>query len=330
MATDTGSSYSRPSPLRRGTTWLAIVAVILIALMVGAYFYYGSAETGSPSTFDFPGSFSTGRLASTASTSATTTLPPDQVTVESAVINSGTLAMRVLNGGPSETSSLTLTGLCMPGFTVCYDYKGMAGAYYHIVFALPAKRTFVANLTGVCTMPIPSCRAYYPVFGSLYYVQVTFGFTDGQTVLVPVTVKCNSTWARFPTAITNVTLPVLTTFPKNLTGVFSVTVTVNSSLTSFCKTACVGFSTILDGYLKPSNGFSGILVSNSSVTCGGNSTFDCTVPITTIYKFSTVLSGITSGRIYAVVVRDTTNIVKPPGLPTRSRPVSFALWVDGT
>ena len=330
MATDTGSSYSRPSRMRGGTTWLAILAVVLIALMVGAYFYYSTEGSGGPGTFDFPASFSTSRVVSTAPTTTTNTLPPDQVAVESAVIRNGTLALKVMNKGPSSTSSLTLTGLCTPGFLTCYDYRGMAGAYRRIVFVLPAKKTFMENLTGVCTMPIPGCLSYNPVSGTSYYLQVQFGFVDGQYVTVPVAVKCNSTWARYPTAITNVTLPVLSTFSNNLTGVFSVTVTVNSSLTSLCKTACVGFSTVLDGYLKPSNGFSGALLTNSSIACGGNSSFDCSMPLTATVKFSTVLTGIDSGPFYAVVVHDTTNIVKPLGLPNRSRPVSFALWVQGT
>jgi len=330
MATEPGSGYYRTSIWRGGTTWLAIAAVVLIALLVGAYFYYSTNSGTGPNTFDFPASFSTSRLASTVSTTATAPAVPDQVVVQSAVVSNGTLALQVQNKGPSATSALTITSLCTPGFLTCYDYKGMEGAYYRIVFDLPAKRTFLANLTGVCMMPIPSCRGYYPVFGSSYYLQVRFSFADGQSATVPVAVRCNSTWSRYPTAISNVSLPVLTTFPKNLSGLFSVTVTVNSSLTDLCTKDCVGFTTILDGYLKPGNGFSGTILTNNTITCGGNSTFDCTVPLTANVRFSTVLYGVSSGPYYAIIVRDTTNIVKPPGLPTRAHAASFALWVQGT
>jgi len=329
MATDTGGGYYRTSVWRAGTTWLAIAAVGLVVVAVGAYYYLNTTGTGNEDTFNFPASFSTSKLVPT-TTVTTSSVPTDTVLVQSAVISNGTLALKVQNKGPSATNSLTVVGLCTPGFLICYDYKGMAGSYYHIVFVLPAKRTFVANLTGVCTMPIPSCRSYNPIFGTSYYLQVKFGFADGGSSTLPVSVKSNSTWARFPTAITNVTLPELNTFSGNLSGQFSVTVTVNDSLTGLCTKACVGFNTYLDGYLKPSNGFSGILLTNNTITCGGNSTIDCTVPLTATVKFSTVLTGISSGPYYAVIVRDTTNIVKPAGQPTRSHPASFAMWVQGT
>ena len=308
---------------------MAVAALVLILVIASVYLYYNPSGRGGQNTFSFPTSSTTTK--STSTTSSTSHPPPDQATVDSAVINNGTLSMHVLNKGPGTTSSLTVMSLCTPAFRTCYDYKGMAGAYTRIVFVLPPKRSFVANMTGVCTMPIPSCHAYYPVAGSNYYLQVKFSYADGQSVLVPIIAMANSTWSRYPTAILNVSDPSLMTFSENLSGIMSVSVTVNSSLTDFCFRDCVGFTAQLDGYLKPSNGFSGILLTNKTIRCGGNSTFDCTVPLTATLRFYTVLTGIIPGPYYAIIVRDTTDIATPPHLPNYHRhPSAFALWVLGT
>ena len=323
---------SGPPPSRLGSggsTRVAVAALVLILAIVALYLFY-NPNSGNQGSITFP-SLSSSTTRSSSSSSTTTPPPPDVISVDSAVMANGTLALHITNKGPSSTSTLTITDICTPKFKVCYDYKGMAGAYFHTTFILPAKKAFLANLTGVCTMPIPSCRSYLPVADFDYYLQVQFAFQDGQNVVVPVTVKANSTWSKNPTAITNITAPTLVTFSKNLSGAFGVTVILNDSLVDYCVNECVGFNAQLDGYLKPSNGFSGVLLTNSTVRCGGNATFDCSSPLTATVIFSTVLSPIISGPYYAVIIRDVTLIPKPAGLPDYVRGAStFAVWVQGT
>jgi hypothetical protein len=249
--------------------------------------------------------------------------------------------MKVHNLGPNTTKLLTVADLCTPKFQVCYNYKTMAGAYFAMTFALPAKKTFMANLTGVCVIPIPSCKSYLPTANMTYYFQVKFSFVDGSTALVPVSAKANNTWTKYLTAIMGISSPSLIVFPANLTGSLSVTLALNDSL------PYASFSTWLDGYLKPSSAYSGKLLINETGCMGSlpeanftsdghhlsvNFTGDCSQPITVTVSFTTVLTGISSGPYYALVVRDTTDIDKPAGYPDNDpgHYTTFALWVQGS
>jgi hypothetical protein len=246
--------------------------------------------------------------------------------------------MEVHNLGPSATNLLTVMGVCSPGFQTCYNYKSLAGAYLQETFVLPAERTFMANLSGVCTIPISGCKSYLPVANMSYYLQVKFGFADGTSVLVLVSAVANDTWSPRLTAILSIASPSLVVAQANLTGLLNVTVTLNDSL------PYASWTTLLDGYLKPSNAFSGIMLTNSTGCLGGgtgnftsdghalaaNFTGDCSQPQLVAVGFGTVLTGIAPGPYYALVVRDTTDIDKPAGYPDNDPGTytQFALWVQ--
>jgi len=313
---------------------------VLLELIAAVYLYSNPVSGASQNPFIVQTPTTT---TSTTSTSKTTTHHiADQIAVESAIIVNDTLMMKVHNLGPSTTNLLTVTGVCTPGFQTCYDYKRLAGAYYKTTFVLPAARTFNANLSGVCTIAIPNCRIYLPVANVTYYLQVKFSFADGTSVPKSVSAMANNTWSGYPTAIIGVTSPSLEIVPKNLTGLLNVTLAVNDSL------PYASWTTLLDGYNKPSNAFSGTILSNETgctsssaapgqgyriPPSGYNYTTDCSQgTFTVLTGFSTVLTGITSTPYYSLVIRDTTDIDNATGLPdcdASARCSSFALWLQG-
>lgn len=338
--------------------WLALGLVALLEFSAIFYIYHVPAPSLTPGYLP-PSTVKTKSSSTTTTTTTTTTHPlSDHIAVKSAVISNDTLRMVVHNSGPSATQQLTITSVCTPKFQTCYDYKKLAGKYYQILFVLPAGRNFMVNLTGVCTVPISSgpspyrCMSYYPVANMSYYLQVKFSFADGVSVQVPVSAKANNTWTPYPTAITGI-WPSLTIVPKNLTGMLNVTLAVNDSI------PWGSFTTQLDQYRKPSNPFSGIVLSNKTGCMnsafdpdnftddghrgpGINYTADCTEPVLVSVGFTTVLTGIAPGTLYLLVVRDTTDIDKADAqhisdtYPNLDWPygkyhadVNFALWIQG-
>jgi hypothetical protein len=305
---------------------LAVGWIVVLEVIAAIYLYTGPAGEGQ-----IPITFPTSTPANTSSSSSTvksTTHPPaDQVKVVNATIDSDTLRMVVTNLGPSTTQTLAVTGICTPGpvkSQVCYAYRSMAGASYQETFVLPPKKSFLANLSGVCVIAISSCKTYLPVANSTYYLQITFSYADGTAVLVPVSATATNTWSKYPTAITDLTLASLKIVSANLTGLLNVTVGVNSSL------PFATFTTKLDGYFKPSNAFSGTILTNDT-GCGGTFSSDCSQPVIVLARFYTVLTGITPGPWYSVVVRDTTDIDnKTGGFPDNDvHSSTFAIWVLG-
>jgi hypothetical protein len=321
--------------------YVAVAWIVLLELIAAVYLYANPVAGQSQNQFFIQTSTTT---TTTSTTKPTTTHPPsDSIKVESAVIANGTLMMDVHNLGPSTTKLLTVTEVCTPRFQTCYDYRKLSGSYYQITFVLPAERTFVANLSGVCTIAISGCKNYLPVANMTYYLQVKFTFVDGVSIVVPVSAMANDTWDQFPTAVLGISFPSLLIVPANLTGMLNYTIDVNDSL------PYASWTTQLDGYMKPSNAFSGVILSNktgctsSSASPGQgyrlpkgayNYTDDCsagTFPI--LVGFSTVLTGITSTSYYSLVIRDTTDIDNATGhFPNcGSGPCSnFALWIQGS
>jgi len=246
--------------------------------------------------------------------------------------------MEVHNLGPSTTELLSVRNVCSPGFQTCYDYGKLAGSYFHETFVLPPGKTFKASISRVCVIAITSCKSYLPVANNTYYLQVLFKFADGGSVLVPVSAMANNTWSQYPTAIMGIGPPSLRIVPSNLTGLLNFTVTVNDSL------PYGSFTTVLDGYMKPSNAFSGKILANDTgcgseegTTGGNNQTFtaDCSEPVPVTVNFSTVLTAITSGRYYSLVVRDTTdidnrNMTGAPNNDVGHHYTWFALWLQSS
>jgi hypothetical protein len=288
------------------------------------------------------------KTATTSTSTVTTQKPADHISVSPAVINNGTLMMTVKNSGPSTTQLLTVTDVCTPGFKACYDYNKLAGSYYTTTFVLPAAKTFVANLTGVCTMALPKCKAYLPIANATYFLTIKFDFADGSSVTVPVSAKANNTWSPHNTAVTGV-WPSMTVVPANFTVRLNVTLAVNQS------TPWGSFNTLLEGSSATSKGYTLPILSNQT-GCenadvmgtenfsgdghrGGplvNYTGDCTVPLMILLNATTVMTGITPGAYYALVVRDVTDIDQPPGYPNFDGPShtfawwsSYALWIQG-
>ncbi len=349
MKTDGGNEWTYSRPRKRGNGIYVVVALVVTLELIAVLYLYAFPSGGATGQVTFPTSASTGATATgsagTASTSKATTTttthpPPDVIKVPSASISNDSLYMAVHNLGPNATTLLSVTGVCTPKFQACYDYKALAGSYLHETFVLPAGQTFNASLSRVCTIAISSCKSYLPVANATYYLQVTFTFSDGSTVLVHVSATANNTWSPYPTAILGITSPSLTVAPANLTGLFNVTVDLNDSL------PYASLATKLDGYLKPSNAFSGTILTNSTGCLGSGTgnftvdgrplnvsfTADCSQPLTVAVSFSTVLTGITPGPYYSVAIRDTTDIDKPAGNPDYDAHSAFyfAVWVLGT
>lgn len=320
MKTNGGNSQRRVNPKLLAVGW-----IVLLEVVAAVYLYTGSAGGQGQTLFTFPTTTPSSSSSASTSGSSTTHPPLDVVKVESAAIVDDTLMMKVHNLGPSTTNLLTVSNICTPAPQVCYNYRTMAGSYFQEIFVLPPKKIFMANLTGVCVVAISSCKTYFPVANVTYYLQVKFGFVDGTTVLVSVSAMANNTWSKYPSAVTGISSSSLKVVPANLTGILNVTVDVNSSL------PFATFRTKLDGYLKPSSAFSGTILTNDT-GCGGTISSDCSAPVTVISRFYTVLTGITPGPWYAVVVRDTTDIDnKTGGFPDADvHPSSFAIWVKGT
>jgi hypothetical protein len=320
MKTNGGNSQRRVNPKLLAVGW-----IVLLEVVAAIYLYTGSAGGQGETLFTFPTTSTPGSSSSGSSSSSTTHPPTDVVKVESAAIVDDTLMMKVHNLGPSTTNLLTVISICTPAPQVCYNYRTMAGSYFQETFVLPPKRIFMANLTGVCTIAISSCKTYFPVANETYYLEVKFSLIDGTTVTVPVSATANNTWSKYPSAVTGIGSSSLKVVPANLTGMLNVTVNVNSSL------PYASFTTKLDGYLKPSSAFSGTILTNDT-GCGGAFSSDCSAPVTVISRFYTVLTGIIPGPWYAVVVRDTTDIDnKTGGFPDADvHPSSFAIWVRGT
>ena len=338
---------------RRGVTAkvVAVVLIVILEFSAAIYLYMNPVSGESVNPFVLPTSSPTTTTSTSVST-VTTHTSADHITVKSAVIRNDTLMMTVKNVGPSATQLLTVTSVCTPGFKVCYDYKKLAGAYYSTTFVLPAGRTFMANLTGVCMVPISSgpsplkCKSYLPVANMSYYLQVKFNFADGASIQVPVSAKANGTWSPHITAITEI-WPSLTIIPRNLTGMLNVTIGVNDSI------PWGSFTVSLEGYAKPKNPFSATILSNetgcmntaidaSNFTGDGhrgplvNYTADCSEPFQVLTSFTTVMTAIAPGTTYLLVVRDTTDIDGPHGYPNYDGPShtfvwtsNFALWIQG-
>jgi hypothetical protein len=326
--------------------YVAVAWIVLLELIAAVYLYDNPAAGQSQNPFVIPTSTTTKHTSTTTTSSTTTTTHPpvDHIAVESAMISNDTLSMKVKNEGPSATDLLTVTELCSPRFKTCYNYKSLAGAYYKVTFVLPADRTFVANLSGVCVIAIPSCKFYLPVANATYYLQVKFSFADGTSVVVPVSAMANNTWSKYYTAIMGIS-PSLEVIPANLTGVLNVTVTVNGTL------PYASFTTLLRGHTESSNSFSATILTNATgCTVAGlvpednytiplrgyNYTTDCSQgTVEVLVTFSTVLTGIAAGPYYLLAVHDTTDIDRPLGYPNCDPPgnptygcSSFALWVQ--
>jgi len=289
----------------------------MLELIAAVYLYANPVGGQSQNPFIISTSSST----TTTTTRPTSTTHHDKLTVESAIIFNDTLSLQVQNQGPSEAQSLKILNICTPGFLACYDYKKEAGIYYSGKFFLPSGKTFIDNLTGVCFMPIYGCKSYLPVGNATYSFIISFGYTDGASVVVPITALANNTWSMRPTAILGVSAS-LTIYPDNLTGLLNATVTANGSL------PYDSWRTLLNGYLKPGSLPSGRILTNST-GCGRNYTGDCSGPVNVLQRFYTVTTGAIPGVYYAVIVRDTTDIDNMTGAPDfDSGPAwAFALWV---
>ncbi len=324
------------SPKRRVSAKLIAVAWILFLELLVATYVYTSASGGPSTPLTFSTSTTTTTATATASSTTTAAKPTDKISVKSAVINNDTLTLDVRNSGPNATELLTITSICTPKFAICYAYSSVGGSDYKTTFVLPAKKAFLANLTGICFMPIPSCKRYIPIANATYYYQIAFKFSDNSTVTVPVSAKDNTTWAPYPTAILGINQTSLSIVPVNLTGVLNVTVGLNDSL------PYSSWETILEGYMKPGDKFSGAVLTNDT-GCEGSATGNftvpngaynytamCAAPVQVSENFTTVLTGVNVGTYYAVVVRDTTAISSPAGLPDASRYpyFAFAEWVE--
>lgn len=307
-----------------GVKYVAVAWIVLLEVFAGVYLYANPVSGASQNPFIILTSTTT---TSTSTKSTTPPPPPDRILVKSAIIENDTLMMKVDNEGPSSTESLTIMGVCTPGFQTCYGYKKLAGSSYSRTFILPAARTFLANMSGVCTIAIKGCSAYLPVANATYYLQVSFSFADGSSVVVPVAAMANDTWSRYLTAIMGVS-PLLTVFPKNLTGVLNATVDVNST------ELYASWTTSLEGHTSSSYAYGGTILTNKT-GCWGTFVADCSAPVPVIMNFTTVLTGITAGSYYSVVVHDTTvlpNNATESGYPDYHYYPTFyfALWVQCT
>jgi hypothetical protein len=334
------------SPKRRVSAKLvAVVWILFLELLVATYVYTTAAGGQSQTAITFPTTSTktttTSTTSKTSTTTTTTSKISDKITVVAASIANDTLSMLVHNLGPSSTELLTLESLCTPKFQTCYGYAAMARSAYKSTFVLPAKKSFLDNLTGICVIAIPSCKGYLPINGSTYYYEVQFTFADGSNVVVPVTAEANNTWSPYPTAILGIGSAALPIYSSNLTATLSATITANDSL------PYASWTTSLDGYTKAGSAFSGPILTNEtgcegspvapvstfSVPRGAlNFTASCSSPVGVVMGFTSVLTGIAPGPYFAVVVRDTTDIDRPSGLPNYDAYpyFAFAEWVQAT
>ena len=281
-----------PKPNGNRIKWMSVALVAILEVSAVAYIYaYRPTYTGP--TYVPP---ATTRSTTTSKTTSTTLAPkPNVLIVGSSLIENDTLMMDVLNKGPSTTKDVVVTAICAPGFVNCVDYKKAAGKYYLSTFVLPVNREFLANLTGICFVPITSCVRYYPVATSSYYLNLRFDFVSGKSVSVPLTVLANNTWAK-RTSITNLTASV-TAFTGNLTGRLGAAITVNESVFG------VNYTTTVNTFKSLNLGYRNTLVSNRT-GCGGDLFVDCSTPVLVNQTFTTVLTGIYPGANVLVIVHD--------------------------
>ncbi|MGD0476598.1 MAG: hypothetical protein ABSB29_00335 [Nitrososphaerales archaeon] len=312
---------------RRGVTVkvAAVVLIVLLEVTAVLYLYMNPVQGESQNPFVIPTSTTTKSTTTSSTTTKVTTHPPaDRVAVESALISNDTLTMEVRNLGPSTTQLISVRAVCSPGFQTCYDYRRLAGGYYQTRFVLPAGNTFKENMSRICVIAIINCKNYLPVANNTYYFQIRFKFADGASATVPVSAMANNTWSRYPTAIMSIPLSSLRIVPRNLTGMLNVTLTINDSLP-----AAATFTTLLYGYLKPSNAISGRILNNDT-GCGSGFAADCSQNVSVIVNFYTVLTGIAPNHYFSLVVRDTTDIDNATGAPNNDighHTTWFALWL---
>ncbi len=282
--------------------WVAVGIIALLEISAMFYLYISPATGESQNPFVIPTSTTT---TTTTSVSLTTIRKPvDHLTVNGTGIVNDTVMLAVHNIGPSPTKAMAITKVCTPGFVQCFDYKRMAGAYYNTTFVLPAGGNFRANLTRVCVIAIYRCAKFLPVANQTYYLQLKFNFADGASVTDSVSVMNNNeTWS--PTTFSkNATFysAVQTPGPTQLlllhfnqstpyNGLVNSTVYLNSTATN------ATFSLQLYGYRPGAlGGFTRVLLTNKT-TCTS-----CSSPIPVAIPFYSVLTAVSAGSTYAVVV----------------------------
>lgn len=299
------------APRRAGSgnlTKLAAVAFVLILMAAAILYFYPSltaASSGPGITFTFPPT----TTKSTTKTTGSTSSNQHTIQLQSALIFNDTLSMRIKNTGTDWTQSLTVAGICLPGFKGCYSYA--SGKAITKAFFLAPQGSYVENITGVCVVPVTNCNYYYPVVNFTYYFQVNFKFESGATTSLAVIAMANNTYPYY-SAVSDLQYQ-LTTFPKNGSGALNVNIIMNSSLdhATFIGTL----------FTRATTGALTVQLLSNKTACGSTLAIDCSSGnLTLTDRFSSVTTGIGtpySPLPYLLVVRDL----------TVRRLTYFAVWV---
>lgn len=335
---DVGRDSSSPRKRRVPGIRVLIILLVLVLEIFAALYIYSTTSGGAQGPVIFPSM--TTSSGGTTTTATTRTVVPDKISVKSATIENDTLMLEVHNSGPNETTLLTISSICTPGFKSCYSYQALSGSLYQSTFVLPAGKTFPENLTKVCTAAIAKCGNYLPSANSTYYMQINFTFADHSVVTVPVSAFANDTWSSRLTGVTGAGSQTLGINESNLFGELNVTVLANDSL------PYASWETRLNLFSSPTTGFAQTVATNSTGCAGSppsgvifksggkllNVTYtaDCSQPLVVEVPLTSVQTGITVGSYYLVAVCDTTHISSPKGYPDNSPSSNdcFALWVQ--
>jgi hypothetical protein len=297
---------------RRNLKLLAIGLAVLVEMSAAYYLFTAPASAGTGPDFRFL--LTTSTTKHTSKVVITSTAPPPQLLIQNVLLVNDSLRLDLKNTGLISTRNVSIVGVCTPGFTACGTYQGLSGSTLTKTFILPGGGEYWMNFTGVCVMPLAVCHRYLPTAGGLYYFRVAVGFVGGRTSTVSLAVKGNNT---FPLKAAFQGMdPKLTVYSKNLSGVLSIGVLVNSSLNH------ASFASTLLG--RDSKGmFTARLIQNRT-SCGVNLAVDCGQGYVNITnKFSTVLTGITTQFFpgpYILTVQDLTKATQP----------FFAEWITPT
>jgi hypothetical protein len=305
-------------PIGRGIRlkWLAVG--FIAAIEIGAfaflvvpslsptanYYHYYPTTSGTASTS------ATTTLKKTTNTKAASAVPSIEIT--SATITGGTLRLAIKNVGAVSTASLTLFGICTPGFANCYNYTTIGGPKPEHVFVLAPKRSYVEYLPGVCVAPEMACTNYHPVANFTYYLVVRFTALSGKSVYLAVATKATDT-SPTSTAVQGVvySFPV---FSKNSSGSLTAYIKINPSASK------AAFSGTL--YTQRQGGVFTLALLSKIAGCGGAYPVACsTGNVTMSMKFSTVTAGVATPLYpgpFLLVVRDLTS----------KRLTYFAMWVQ--
>jgi len=290
--------------------WVAVGIAIIIE--VGAVFFIVMPSvTNASQQYTFQ-SLTLPATHTTRSTTTTSANPAPSITVKSAVIENDTLDMDLLNKGTVSTISISLSGVCTPGFSTCFAYGDLGGKNPTGIFILPPGGEFKENMTGVCVVPETGCNAYYPVGNFTYYLVLKFTSPSGTFSYIPVEARGNNTYPG-NSAVQNVVYS-FDVFSKNLSGSLNAYIGTNSSADHASLAGSL--------YMQAGRStFTYRLLSNVT-GCGGKFTPDCSAGnITMTMPFSTVTSGISTKYFpgpYLLVIRDL----------TLRRVTYFGMWVN--